>query len=354
GRNGAISPGGGCHLLQTADGRIAVNLVRDDDWALLPAWLEQEACAVGDWTGLAQQLRTRTMHDLVERGRLLGLAIAPSVPTPTRPVPWFTNIVSTPPGSAPYHTHPRVVDMSSLWAGPLCSHLLLRLGADVVKVESPQRPDGARRGPAAFFDLLHAGKRCVALDPATTQGREQLLALIASADIVIEGSRPRALRQLGLAPEQLVAEFPQLTWISLTGYGRGGEQEQWAAFGDDAAVNAGLSYLLRQTTGLDIFGGDAIADPLTGLHAALAAWAGFQRGGAGLVAIALCDVVRHCLQFERPASAEAACERNRDWTAHADHMGAQAAMPSPRRPTAAASALGADTAAVFADWKIKC
>ncbi|MGH8541430.1 MAG: CoA transferase, partial [Stenotrophobium sp.] len=344
GRNGAISPGGGCHLLQTADGRIAVNLVRDDDWALLPAWLEQETCTAGDWEGFAQQLRTRTMHDLVERGRLLGLAIAPSVPMPTRPVPWFTCVEpayraqgallqnGAVVGAGLARDKPRVLDLSSLWAGPLCSHLLQRLGTDVVKVESPQRPDGARRGPSAFFDLLHAGKRCVALDPTTAQGREQLRALIASADIVIEGSRPRALRQLGLAPEQLVAEFPQLTWISLTGYGRGEPQEQWAAFGDDAAVNAGLSYLLRQATGLDIFGGDAIADPLTGLHAALAAWAGFQRGGAGLVSIALCDVVRHCLQFERPASAEAACERNRDWTAHADHMGAQAAMPSPRRP----------------------
>ena len=63
-----------------------------------------------------------------------------------------------------------MVDLSALWAGPLCGDLLARAGASVVKVESTQRPDGARRGSRAFFDLLNGRKRSVALDLRSREG----------------------------------------------------------------------------------------------------------------------------------------------------------------------------------------
>src|SRR3546814_7335165 len=85
---------------------------------------------------------------------------------------------------------PLVLDMSTLWAGPLCGHLLERMGATVIKVESPSRVDGARRGNAHFYALLNQGKQCLSLDPATAEGRAQLLCLIGRADIVIDSSRP--------------------------------------------------------------------------------------------------------------------------------------------------------------------
>jgi crotonobetainyl-CoA:carnitine CoA-transferase CaiB-like acyl-CoA transferase len=198
----------------------------------------------------------------------------------------------------------RVLDLSSLWAGPLCSHLLHRCGAQVTKVESTTRPDGARRGAPEFFDALNAGKQQVALDFGTREGHAQLRALIDSADIVIdgspadiviEGSRPRALRQLGIDAEALVRERPALTWISITAYGRGEPQQNWAGYGDDAGVAAGLSELMFEATGERCFVGDAIADPLTGLHAARAAWSGWRAGGGGLVALSLAGVVQHCV-----------------------------------------------------------
>src|SRR4029453_19173112 len=96
---------------------------------------------------------------------------------------------------------PLVVDLSSLWAGPLCAHLLGLQGARVVKVESTGRPDGARRGPAAFFDLLHGGPRGVARDLRDPAGAACLRRLLAAADVVVEASRPRALRQLGIEAE---------------------------------------------------------------------------------------------------------------------------------------------------------
>ncbi|MGH8453859.1 MAG: CoA transferase [Nevskiales bacterium] len=210
---------------------------------------------------------------------------------------------------------PLIVDLASLWAGPLCSRLLQRMGAEVIKLESTQRPDGARNGPAAFFDLLNVGKRTVTLDFSSAQGRDQLRALLGRADIVIEGSRPRALRQLGIHAETLIEENPGLNWISISGYGRGEPQENWIAYGDDAAVAAGLSHVQYQATGQRMIVGDAIADPLTGLHAALAAWASWLGGGGRLISLALRDVVNHCLRFDLPDSAAAIRSRQLEWAA---------------------------------------
>lgn len=309
-RNGDVSPGGGCYLVETRDGAIAANLVRDEDWSLVPAWLELEGEPT--WAFVKRAARDRTMHDLVERGRMLGLAVAPDVPVPSRPVKWCA--MSSERGGA-RSTQPVVVDLSSLWAGPLCSHLLKRSGARVIKVESAQRPDGARRGPREFFDAMNAGKESVSIDFASADGRARLRELIASADIVIEASRPRALRQLGIDADALLRERANLTWISLTGYGRGEPQENWIAFGDDAAVAAGLSHVMRQATGQRLIVGDAIADPLTGIHAALAAQWSWQRGGSRMIALSLVDVVRHCIQFDLPASSEALRARMREWEA---------------------------------------
>ena len=226
------------------------------------------------------------------------------------------------------------------------------MGAEVIKLESPQRPDGARQGEAAFFDLLNAGKRSVAIDPRTAQGRGQWLALLRSADIVIEGSRPRGLRQLGIDAEALLRERPGLTWLAVSGHGRGEPQEQWLGYGDDAAVEAGLSHLMREATGLSLFAGDAIADPLTGLHAALAAWAGWLQGGGRLVAVSLAGVMRHCIAFDLPASTQALRQRQAKWTDLALRAGI--AAPAARQPQASAVALGADTDEVLATLGAPC
>lgn len=346
-RKGATSPGGSCRLLQARDGQIALNLARDDDQAVLPAWLEDEE--VVDETSMLAAIQKLTMHDLVERGRLLGLAVAPVVPPPSATTPW--NAVTHVGVRATRRAAPRVLDLSSLWAGPLCSHLLQRCGAEVIKVESLQRPDGARRGPPQFFDLLNAGKRSVALDLSTDVGRKQLRALIARSDIVIEASRPRALRQMGIQAEKLIDQNPGLTWISLSGYGRKEPEENWIAYGDDAGVAAGLSYLMREATGASVIVGDAIADPLTGIHAALAAWSCYQKGGGRLLSLALTDVVRHCIQFDRSINNEALRQRQAEWTQIAE---GNVQVPQMRVAPKPARELGADTDAVLSEYGITC
>ncbi|WP_084197160.1 CoA transferase [Solimonas soli] len=348
-RQGARSAGGACRLLDAADGAFALSLARDDDWSLLPAWLEDDAA---DWDRVARLVRTRHRDELVARGRLLGLAVAPGVDAPHERTAWF----ELPRGDAHFAMKParppRVVDLSSLWAGPLCTQLLQRCGAEVIKCESTTRPDGARQGPAAFFDLLNAGKRSVALELHTPRGRAQLRELLLRADIVIEASRPRALRQMGIEAEALLRENAGLTWVSLTGYGRAEPQAQWIAYGDDAGVAAGLSEILYRASGARVFVGDAIADPLTGLHAALAAWASHRAGGGRLLALALRDVARHVAQFDRPRDDEALRARQREWTACV--AGLEAGLPPARAARGTAAALGADTTRVLQGWGIAC
>jgi len=130
---------------------------------------------------------------------------------------------------------PRVIDLSALWAGPLCSNLWQAAGAEVIKVESSQRADGARSGSRAFFEQLNRGKESVVLDLHRPSGQQALRDLLSQADIVLEASRPRALRQMGIIAEELVGETPNLSWVSITGYGRREPQANWIAYGDDRA-----------------------------------------------------------------------------------------------------------------------
>jgi crotonobetainyl-CoA:carnitine CoA-transferase CaiB-like acyl-CoA transferase len=282
-RRGAVSAAGACRLLPTADGWAAVTCARPDDPALLGALAGRE---VGDdpWPAVCRWLRAHTGADLARRAELLGIAAGPvtSVPRMTQAAP----MTQAGPAGRALAARPLagalVADFSALWAGPLCAHLLGLAGARVVKVETPWRPDGARRGNAAFYDLLHAGHRSVVLDPHTSGGRAAMAGLVAAADIVIESSRPRALARFGLDAGAAVAQGA--TWVSITAYGRASDR---VGFGDDVAAASGL--VAGDTGGSPVFCGDAIADPLTGLTAAVRA-ACAPAGGA-LLDIAMADVV---------------------------------------------------------------
>ena len=113
-------------------------------------------------------------------------------------------------------------------------------GREVVKVESVTRPDGARRGPGAV--LRPAPQRAAgggARPVVRRRDADALRDLLGAADVVIEASRPRALAQLGLAPDDLGPDGPGL-WLSITGHGRSGTGADRVAFGDDAAAAGGL------------------------------------------------------------------------------------------------------------------
>ncbi|MCU1456399.1 MAG: hypothetical protein JWL73_491 [Actinomycetia bacterium] len=291
--SGQVSVGGSARLLRASDDWIAVNLARPDDVTLFPAWL---GCAIPDddpWPVLVAAVADRRATDVVATGQDLGVPVAVVGPSdddalrerhPGSVHPWLVD------GPAPDATpvrEPLVVDFSSLWAGPLCARLLRAgCGARVMKVESTRRPDGARAGSPGFYAALHDGDETVTVDFGSADGRETLQALVARADVVIEGSRPRALTQLGLSPASGRAAHPGQVWTSITAYGRTGSWSNRVGFGDDTAAAGGL---VAWTNGEPAFLGDAIADPITGALAALATLTALARGGGVTIDVALRD-----------------------------------------------------------------
>jgi len=296
---GRTSAGGGCRLFDAVDGTLALNLSRASDREMLPALFEAEGLDSADVEAVARLIARSEVVALVRRGRSMGLAIAAEGSgTRCPPYPYEELVPGLP---APTHPRraPRVVDLSALWAGPLAAHLLWLAGAEVVKVESRTRPDSMRDGNNTFYTLLNQGKASVALDFRNDSERQALLSLISASDIVIEASRPRALAQLGIDAAQIVRTTPGLVWVTITAHGAAGEAANWVGFGDDCGVSGGLSAALRASTGHSGFVGDAIADPLTGMWAALAAWEAWASGRGGRLGVTMSEVVAHCLASER-------------------------------------------------------
>ncbi|HEX4223909.1 MAG TPA: CoA transferase [Pseudonocardiaceae bacterium] len=304
-RDAPRSARGAFQVLRAADGWLGVNLPRPSDQDLLEPWLGQAS------PDLADAVAHRRAGELADRARLFGLAVAALPDDPAQPDEQLIArsqdaavrpfVLTGRPADRPRKlVDPLVVDLSSLWAGPLCAHLLSLLGARVVKVESTQRPDGARAGSPGFYRELHAGHREVTLDFTAPTGRAELAGLIESADVVIEASRPRALRQLGIDAEEILARSRDKVWLSITAYGRTGPWANAIGFGDDTAMAAGL-LAFDPATGTPAPCGDAIADPVTGVNAALVAVACLQAGGPWLADLALREQIAATL--DQPATA---------------------------------------------------
>lgn len=285
GRQGRISCGGSSRLVRCADGWLAVTLARPEDIDLMPAWLGLDHLPDPDdpWSAVEAAAIAVSAASLDGGAELLGLPAATVGSVVSAPPVLATDLGVEPP--RPLHGC-TVIDLSSLWAGPLCTRILADAGARVVKVESTTRPDGARRGPAPFFDLLNAGKESVAVDVTTPSGRAALHALVAAADVVVEASRPRALQSLGIDAAELVATGPA-AWVSITGHGRDGVRARRVGFGDDTAAAGGA--VVWDADG-PCFCADALADPVTGMTAALAVLDAFEQGGRWLLDIALSRV----------------------------------------------------------------
>jgi len=305
---GRVSAGGGCRLYEALDDTVALNLARAADRELLAALFQTADLDAFDDRAIAACIANSRAAPLLDRARSMGLAIASEREHVSVAAALCTPLVDGMPTQAVARSAPKVLDLSALWAGPLAAHLLWLTGADVVKVESRQRPDAMREGDSAFHALLNQGKASVVLDFADTGDRRALMSLIAASDIVIEASRPRALAQFGLDAEHCVRSLPGLVWVSITGHGAEGESAGWVGFGDDCGVAGGLSAALRAASGRSGFVGDAIADPLSGISAALVAWDAWKSRRGGRFGVALSRVVAHHLAAAR-ARDPAAMER---------------------------------------------
>jgi hypothetical protein len=332
-RRGATSCGGSCRLLPCGDGFMAVSLPRAEDMESVPAWLELDVVpesVPAMWSSVASHLHHGDPDLLLARAQLLGLPAARVGESAGH-----VGVVRSRLGDAfprPDLSGLVVIDLSALWAGPLCGDLLAGAGATVVKVESTQRPDGARRGPAEFFDLLNGRKRSVALDFQNHNGVRILHGLLRRADVVIEASRPRALAQLGLQSHELVRTGGPQVWVSITGHGSAGDAANRVAFGDDAAAAGGLVVWRKD---LPLFCADAVGDPLTGLTAADACRRALAEGGRWFLNVSMSAVSSAFSGPSLPVPRDLAV-----------------AQPHARPVETPASPLGADTARVLSEFEI--
>jgi hypothetical protein len=338
-RQAPRSVGGAFRALRAADGWLGLSLVRPDDLDLLPALIGGDL--TGDpWLAVSTWLAGQELSAAVSRGRLLGL---PAVPVPPGPVPARRPAVLCAAGGPrdDHRARPLVVDLTSLWAGPLCAHLLGLAGACVVKVESLGRPEGARAGSPAFFDLLHGGHLSVALDFGSPDDIAALRRLLARADVVLEASRPRALQQLGIEAEQYVADGT--VWASITAYGRTGQDAYQVGYGDDVAAAAGLVARCGQ---VPYPVGDAIADPLAGVYAAVAVAAALHSPRGQLLDISMYDVAVAVAGVLEPAASVVATKAG-TWAVSTGDGITPVCPARARQARAAAARLGQHTRGVL-------
>jgi len=160
----------------------------------------------------------------------------------------------------------RVVDFSTLLPGPLATLLLAEAGAEVIKIERPERGDEMRSyapkfgGASVNFALLNRGKRSIALDLKDSDAVAELKRLIESADVVVEQFRPGVMDRLGLGYEALSAINPRLIYCAITGYGQQGPRAEVAAHDLNYVAETGLLALAAGADGAPVVPPALIAD----------------------------------------------------------------------------------------------
>ncbi|MEV0437391.1 CoA transferase [Streptomyces spectabilis] len=186
----------------------------------------------------------------------------------------------------------RVIDLATLFAGPLAATFLGDFGADVIKVEHPTRPDPSRgHGPAKdgiglWWKLLGRNKRTMTLDLSTPGGRTTLLRLAADADVIVENFRPGTLEKWDLGWDELSAANPRLVLARVTGFGQFGPYARRPGFGTLAEAMSGFAAVTGEPEGPPTLPPFGLADSIAGLataYAVMTALAARDRTGRGQV-----------------------------------------------------------------------
>jgi crotonobetainyl-CoA:carnitine CoA-transferase CaiB-like acyl-CoA transferase len=212
----------------------------------------------------------------------------------------------------------RIIDLTAFWAGPAATHLLAAFGADVVKVESIQRPDGIRYSGGLrsdvddwweygwVFHAMNTNKRSVTLDLGSDEGRRLFTELVADADVVIENFSPRVMDHFGLTADALLAVNPRLVVARMPAFGLDGPWRDRVGFAPTMEQIAGLAWVTGLPDGPPVPPRGA-CDPLAGVHAAFAVVAALQfaqRSGQGqLVELPMIETVLNATAIQ-PIEAE--------------------------------------------------
>ncbi|MFE0402066.1 CaiB/BaiF CoA transferase family protein [Streptomyces nigra] len=186
----------------------------------------------------------------------------------------------------------RVIDLATLFAGPLAATMLGDFGAEVIKVEHPEKPDPSRgHGPAKdgvglWWKVLGRNKRAITLNLSRPGGRATLLRLAATADVIIENFRPGTLEKWDLGWPELSAANPRLVLTRVTGFGQFGPSSHRPGFGTLAEAMSGFAALTGEPAAPPTLPPFGLADSIAGLataYAVMTALAARERTGEGQV-----------------------------------------------------------------------
>ena len=189
----------------------------------------------------------------------------------------------------------RVIDLSTVLAGPNCARYLADFGADVIKVERPDGGDSLRGmawrdprdGGGLWWKLVNRNKRTIALDLKDDGDRGTFLSLVDGANVLVENFRPGTLERLGLGPDVLLARNARLVIVRISGFGQTGPYAQRPGFASIAESMAGLAAVSGEPDGPPMLPPIALTDEVTGLAAAFAAMVALRSGTGQVVDVNL-------------------------------------------------------------------
>lgn len=195
----------------------------------------------------------------------------------------------------------RVLDVSTILAGPLCCQILGDQGADVIKIEHPIAGDGMRghgpskKGIPLWWKEISRNKRTVGLNLSAPEGADILLRLARTADVLVENFRPGTLERWGLGPETLHEVNPRLVIVRITGFGQQGPYAGRAGFGTLAEAMSGFAHLTGEADGPPTLPAFGLADSICGIAASaatmMALWAREKSGRGEVVDMSLLEPI---------------------------------------------------------------
>ena len=206
------------------------------------------------------------------------------------------------PAAGPLHDL-RVIDMSTVVAGPKCAAYLADFGADVIKVERPDGGDSLRNmawrdprdGEGLWWKVVNRNKRTIALDLKDAEDRDVLLGLVADAHVVVENFRPGTIERLGIGPDVLLGIQPDLVITRVTGFGQTGPYRDRVGFATVAEAMSGWAALSGEPDGQPLLPPIALTDEVTGLAAALATMIALHSGVGQVVDVNLIESMFHMM-----------------------------------------------------------
>jgi crotonobetainyl-CoA:carnitine CoA-transferase CaiB-like acyl-CoA transferase len=193
----------------------------------------------------------------------------------------------------------RVLDISTVLAGPNCARYFADFGADVIKVERPDTGDSLRGmawrdprdGSGLWWKLVNRNKRNIALDLKNIDDRELFLQLLDDANVLVENFRPGTLERLDLHPDMLIARNPKLVVVRVSGFGQDGPYAKRPGFASIAESMAGLAAISGEPDGPPMLPAIALTDEVTGITAAFAAMVALHSGVGQVVDVNLLTTI---------------------------------------------------------------